>query len=244
MHINFQEITGLLWPTSLQVLIVFDVISRRLLDHQFYLSVCQILYIIILTSSMLFCKDSFLKAEVTPWYLQAMWENQQDQYQPARDELAAISPSQGSYSAVFSQSQIAILNIHMPPASTVTPKVHLPSPPKALLWYGSPRKSSSHQSPCKFLGANWAADILHVASDMKNQLPQSLEAFQSLTRELTAKVMQGWRLSNLISKLASFPGSLSLITDFKFPVSAEWEEGCQWVFLALEKTRSRLEKMH
>lgn len=134
MHINFQEMTGLLWPTSLQVLIVFDVISRRLLDHQFYLSVCQILYIIILTSSMLFCKDSFLKAEVTPWYLQAMWENQQDQYQPARDELAAISRSQGSYNAAFSQSQIAILNIRMPPASTVTPKVHLPSPPKALLW--------------------------------------------------------------------------------------------------------------
>lgn len=65
---------------------------------------------------------------------------------------------------------------------------------------------------------------------MKNQLPQSLEPFQGLTRELTAKVMQGRRLSNLISTLASFPGSLSLITDFKFPVS-EWEEGCQGVFL-------------
>lgn len=66
---------------------------------------------------------------------------------------------------------------------------------------------------------------------MKNQLPQSLEAFQSLTGELTAKVMQEGRLSNLISTLASFAGSLSLITDFKFPVSAEWEEGCQGVFL-------------
>lgn len=63
---------------------------------------------------MLFCKDSFLKAEVTPWYLQG--ENQQDQYQPARDELAAIFLSQGSFSAVFSQSQIDTLNIHVAPA--------------------------------------------------------------------------------------------------------------------------------
>lgn len=67
---------------------------------------------------MLFCKDSFLKAEVTPWYLQATWENQQDQYQPAREELAAIFLSQGSFSAVFSQSQIANLNIHMATAPT------------------------------------------------------------------------------------------------------------------------------
>lgn len=74
---------------------------------------------------------------------------------------------------------------------------------------------------------------------MKNQLSESIEAFQSLTWELTAKVMQGWRLSNFISTLASFPGSLSLISDFKFPVSDEWEEGCQWAFLALEKNKKQ-----
>lgn len=74
---------------------------------------------------------------------------------------------------------------------------------------------------------------------MKNQLPESIKAFQSLTWELTAKVMQGWRLSNLISTLASFPDSLSLISDFKFPVSDEWEEGCQWAFLALEENTKK-----
>lgn len=185
---------------------------------------------------MLFCKDSFLKAEVTPWYLQATWENQEDQYQPAREELAAIFLSQGSFSAVFSQSQIATLNIHMAPAPThYSINNSWSSPPKPPR---SPALVKGHQDspvltnlPASFweqmeLPTSFMLQVTWKISCRSPSRPSRVLHESSLQ-----KSSKGRRLSNLISTLASFPGSLSLITDFKFPVSAEWEEGCQWVFL-------------
>lgn len=199
---------------------------------------------------MLFCKDSFLEAEVTPWYLQAMWENQQDQDQPVRYELAAIFLPQGSFSAVFSQSQTAILNIHRAPASTPysvnNSQSSPPKPPQSpalvritktvqfspiSLQVSGSKLSCQHPSCCRWREKSAAA------------VPRGLP--ESYTRAHCKSHARG-RLSILISTLASFPGSLSLITDFKFPVSAEWEEGSQWVFLEYfrENTQSRLEKMY
>lgn len=137
-----------------------------------------------------------------------------DSNHAAGDELSKLSLFTGILKWRLFPKQFCIL--HTPLVAAVTPKFTSQSqtnpPGSPSLGRLTARKHSSHQSPSKFLWANGAADILHVASDVKNQLSESIEAFQSLTRELTAKVMQGGGLPNLISTAPSSPGSLSLIT--------------------------------
>jgi len=169
---------------------------------------------------MLFCEDGFLKTKVTPWNLQATWEKQQDQYQTAIPLLVMTYLTHLPFTEILKVLLFAkpFRMLCMPSAAAAAPKIHLPvqiQPTKKLpLGRKTTTKHNPHQSPSKFLWANWAANVLHVASDMENQLPESIEAFQSLTWELTAKVTQGWGLPNLISTRVSFPCSLSLIADY------------------------------
>lgn len=48
------------WPTRLQVLIVFDVIARRLLHQLLQLPVRQVLYLIFQAAALLFSQHSLL----------------------------------------------------------------------------------------------------------------------------------------------------------------------------------------